>query len=129
MRGAFSDFIEKRFRDPGELAHAECAENQFGKIRQQLPDLDRQIATWAALIVELLFLPLSFCLTTRKVACLAMIGLQIAILCLVNFADLTIAMLLVHLFTFDPRWVWPTADRRSFQAEAGSVIAGKAEAA
>jgi len=58
-----------------------------------------------------------------------MTGLQITILFLVNFADLTIAMLLVHLFTFDPRWVWPTADRRSFQAEADSVIAGKAEAA
>jgi hypothetical protein len=95
----------------------------------QLPDLDRQIATWAALMVELLFLPLSFCLTTRKVAWLAMIGLQIAILCLVNFADLTIAMLLVHLFTFDPRWVWPTAERCSFQAEAGAVIARKTEAA
>jgi hypothetical protein len=95
----------------------------------QLPDLDRQIATWAALMVELLFLPLSFCLTTRKVAWLAMIGRQIAILGLVNFADLTIAMLLVHLFTFDPRWVWPTAERRSFQAEAGSAIARKAEAA
>jgi hypothetical protein len=95
----------------------------------QLPDLCRQIVTWASLAAELFFLPLSFSLTTRRIAWLAMLGLQIAILAAVNFADLTIAMLLVHLFTFDPRWIRTAAERRSLQAETRSRIARVAEAA
>lgn len=64
-----------------------------------------QFATWVSLAGELLFLPLSFRLTTRLAAWSTMLVLQIVILCVVNFADLTIAMLLVHWFTFDPRWL------------------------
>ena len=58
----------------------------------------------------MIFLPLSFCLTTRKIVWYALVGLHLAILCLVNFADLTLAMLLAHLFVFDSRWfgAWPT---------------------
>jgi predicted DCC family thiol-disulfide oxidoreductase YuxK len=34
-----------------------------------------------------------------------MIGMHLGILSLVNFADLTIGVLMVHLFTFDERWL------------------------
>jgi hypothetical protein len=95
----------------------------------QLPEIGRRLATWGSLAAELFFLPLSFCLTTRKIAWLAMLGLQIAILCVVNFADLTIAMLLVHLFTFDPRWMRPSTARRSPQTESQPAITRKTEAA
>lgn len=63
-----------------------------------------RFATWVSLLAELVFLPLSVCLTTRKIAWLTLTALQLAILCVVNFADLTIAMLLAHLFVFDPAW-------------------------
>lgn len=79
-----------------------------GPLREELlhlPAIWRQLATWGSLAAELIFLPLSFRLTTRMIVWLAMSILQIAILFAVNFADLTVAMLLVHLFTFDPRWL------------------------
>lgn len=71
----------------------------------RLPASWLQIATWGSLAGELLFLPCSFRLTTRLIGWLTMFILQIVILCVVNFADLTMAMLLVHWFTFDPRWL------------------------
>jgi hypothetical protein len=67
------------------------------------PDCLR-FATWFSLAAELLFLPLSVCLTTRKIAWFTLTALQLAILCVVNFADLTVAMLLAHLFVLDPNW-------------------------
>jgi hypothetical protein len=71
----------------------------------QLPASWLQLATWGSLAAELSFLPLSFCLTTRKIVWGALVGLHLAILCLVNFADLTLAMLLAQLFVFDSRWL------------------------
>jgi hypothetical protein len=88
-----------------------------------------QLATWASLAAELIFLPMSLCLTTRKITWLAMSGLQIAILCFVNFADLTIAMLLAHLFTFDPRWLPLPAGPASRQAQAGAGVPRELESA
>jgi hypothetical protein len=83
----------------------------------RVPSVWLQIATWTSLAAELIFLPMSLGLTTRKVAWLTMSGLQIAILCVVNFADLTFAMLLAHLFAFDPRWLSLSAARDSLQAQ------------
>ncbi|MEO7725371.1 MAG: hypothetical protein ABIU29_11920 [Chthoniobacterales bacterium] len=100
-----------------------------------LPPSWLQIATWVSLAGELLFLPLSFRLTTRLVAWLTMFILQIVILGVVNFADLTIAMLLFHCFVFDPRWFAillrrKTAGRlRPRQAEMGPRVARKLESA
>ena len=73
-----------------------------------------QLLTWATLALELLFLPLCFHRIGRLVAWAAMCSLHIGILLLVDFADLTIGMLMVHLFTFDRTWVpWrPTPQPR-----------------
>ncbi len=62
-------------------------------------------ATWISLAAELAFLPLSFRLTTRCAVWLGLTVLQVVILGFVNFADLTLAMLLAHFFVFDPRWL------------------------
>lgn len=91
----------------------------------RLPESSRQIATWISLAAELLFLPLSFSLTTRKVVWSTLFVLQIAILAVVNFADLTVAMLLVHFFTFDPRWL----PRRSLQLELSTRVARETKVA
>jgi hypothetical protein len=93
------------------------------------PSLWLQIATWTSLAAELIFLPMSLGLTTRKVAWLAISGLQIAMLCIVNFADLTLAMLLAHLFTFDPRWLPLSAAHDSLQAQVRPRIPRELEAA
>jgi predicted DCC family thiol-disulfide oxidoreductase YuxK len=34
-----------------------------------------------------------------------MVGLHLGLLVLVNFSDLTIGMLMLHFFTFDPAWI------------------------
>lgn len=72
-----------------------------------LPSWSLRILTWAALCAELLFLPLSFSRKTRRFAWFALVGMNIGILFAVNFTDLTIGMLMIHLFTYDPTW-FPT---------------------
>jgi len=61
--------------------------------------------TWLALAGEILFAPLALLRWTRPWIWLAMVGMHLGILLVVDFADLSLGMLLVHLFTFDPRWV------------------------
>jgi hypothetical protein len=60
--------------------------------------------TWATLAAEFLFLPLSLWPTTRVLIWSAMVAMNVAILFAINFADLTVGMLMIHVFTFDPSW-------------------------
>lgn len=66
-----------------------------------------QLGTWGALALELGFAPLALFRKLRPFIWLAMVGLHFSLVLLVNFADLTAGMLLLHLFTFDPRWIRP----------------------
>lgn len=69
-----------------------------------LPDWVFRAMTWQALALEVLFLPLALWRPTRALAWLAMVTMHIGIVALVSFADLSAGMLMVHLFTWDPRW-------------------------
>lgn len=64
-----------------------------------------QALTWKALALEVLFLPLALWRATRPLAWAALVGMHLGIVTLVSFADLTAGMLMLHAFTFDPRWV------------------------
>jgi len=70
-----------------------------------LPPLTLQMATWTVLALELLFTPLILFRKTRGWTWLAMVTMHLGLLCLVDFADLTMGMLVLHLFTFDPAWL------------------------
>jgi predicted DCC family thiol-disulfide oxidoreductase YuxK len=70
-----------------------------------LPDGMLHLLTWASLAGELLFLPLSFCKKGRLIAWTVMLGMHLGILLVVDFFDLTAAMVLIHLFVFDPDWL------------------------
>jgi predicted DCC family thiol-disulfide oxidoreductase YuxK len=70
-----------------------------------LPAFALPALTWAILIIELLFAPLSLVPRLRPVLWIAMAIIQLGFLFLLNFADLTTPMLLFHLLTFDPRWI------------------------
>jgi len=70
-----------------------------------MPDWVIAMKTWSALSIELLFAPLALVAPTRKVAWLLMVLVHLGILAIVDFADLTVGMLMVHLFTFDSRWL------------------------
>jgi predicted DCC family thiol-disulfide oxidoreductase YuxK len=73
-----------------------------------LPDGVLRGLTWSILWVELLFAPLALVARFRPLLWGVMLTVQCGFLFLLNFADLTIPMLLFHLLTFDPAWLQGT---------------------
>lgn len=71
---------------------------------------------WGSLLLEILFLPLCFHPATRKWAWLAMTAMHLGILLLIDFADLTFGMLMIHAFVMDPRWLKVPGLRRPSSA-------------
>jgi predicted DCC family thiol-disulfide oxidoreductase YuxK len=69
-----------------------------------LPPWFLKVATWSGLGLELSFAPLALFRRLRPVIWLAMVGLHVGLMLLVNFSDLTAGMLILHFFTFDPAW-------------------------
>lgn len=63
------------------------------------------IMSYMSLGFEVLFLPLALFKRTRPFIWLALVGMQLGILFVVDFADLTFGMMMIHLFTFDPNWI------------------------
>ena len=61
--------------------------------------------TWTSLGAELLCLPLSVTRRGRSIAWSTLVAMNLGIVFTINFADLTMGMLLLHLFTYDPRWI------------------------
>jgi predicted DCC family thiol-disulfide oxidoreductase YuxK len=61
--------------------------------------------TWGALALELAFAPLALVARLRPLVWLAMLGMHLGLMALIDFADLSFGMVMLHLFTFDPRWV------------------------
>ena len=59
--------------------------------------------TYGALVAELFALPLFAIRRLRPFAWWGLVGMQLGILCLLDFADLTLGMLLFHAFVFDAR--------------------------
>lgn len=62
-------------------------------------------ATWGALLLELLFAPLALSRTIRPWIWTAMLAMHLGLMVLIDFADLSFMMVIVHLFTFDPAWL------------------------
>lgn len=68
------------------------------------PDILIKFMTWISLFAEISFLPLGCFYHTRKWYWLFFVGLHMGILATINFADLTIGMMMIHIFTFDISW-------------------------
>lgn len=71
----------------------------------RLPELAMRLATWGALLLELLFAPLALFRVVRPWLWTAMLGMHFGLLLLINFAELSLGMMILHLFTFDPAWL------------------------
>ena len=69
-----------------------------------LPTSWLRFLTWGTLAAELLFFPLSISQRSRMIAWCALASINFAILFVVNFADLTFGMLMIHFFTYDLAW-------------------------
>ena len=72
-----------------------------------------QSVTVGILGLELLFAPLALVRRARPWIWLGMLLVQFGFLVLLDFADLTTPMLLLHLLTFDPAWLLGRGDARS----------------
>jgi predicted DCC family thiol-disulfide oxidoreductase YuxK len=70
-----------------------------------LPDGVLKGLTWFTLGAELLFLPLACLRKTRPWIWLILLLMHLGIIAVVDFADLSFGMLMIHAFTFDHRWV------------------------
>jgi len=78
-----------------------------------LPPALLHLKTWGILFLEISFLPLALWSKTRKWIWLAMIAMHLGILVIVDFADLTCGMLMIHLYTFDSTWLKPKRTNQS----------------
>jgi hypothetical protein len=76
-----------------------------------LPESVFALLTCGALFAELSALPLFVFRLTRPFAWLGLVAMQLGILCLLDFADLTLGLLLFHAFVFDPDWFGRRASR------------------
>lgn len=70
-----------------------------------------QVQAWGALAAELLFAPLALVRALRPWLWLGLVAMHLGLLALIDFADLSTAMLIVHAFTFDPAWAATLRDR------------------
>jgi predicted DCC family thiol-disulfide oxidoreductase YuxK len=72
-----------------------------------LPEGWLKLSTWLVLAAELSFAPLALWRCARPWAWLLMVLLHLGIVAMIDFADLSFGMLIIHVFTFDPRWLRP----------------------
>jgi predicted DCC family thiol-disulfide oxidoreductase YuxK len=70
-----------------------------------LPDVLLRLATWGAMGFELCFAPLALLRRLRPWLWAGMFCMHLCLLVAVNFADLTLGMIMLHLFTFNPAWL------------------------
>lgn len=69
------------------------------------PAFVMKLATWGALALELLYLPLALSRRARPFLWTAMLAMHLGLMVLIDFADLSFGMVVLHLFTFDPAWI------------------------
>jgi predicted DCC family thiol-disulfide oxidoreductase YuxK len=75
------------------------------EILSSMPSTLICMAAWGLLIVELLFAPLALIRRVRPWLWLSLFVMHLGLMSIVEFADLSTGMILLHFFTFDPAWV------------------------
>lgn len=61
--------------------------------------------TWGVLAFEIVFAPLALWSRSRPWLWGGMLAMHIGLLVLIDFGDLTMGMVVLHVATFDPRWI------------------------
>ena len=83
-----------------------------GWLREALlaaPPTALRLATWSGLGLELAFAPLALIRSARPWLWSAMLGMHVTLMTLIDFADLSLGLVMLHVFTFDPAWIRPRA--------------------
>lgn len=94
------------------LANPLARPTLFRELFLALPEAVLSIATWSALALELLFGPLALSRRIRPWIWVAMLSMHLGLMVLIDFADLSLGMVVLHLFTFDPAWIPALAPSR-----------------
>ena len=72
-----------------------------------LPEWLLHLTTWGVLAFEIAFAPLALIPRVRPWIWLLMLMMHLALMAVVDFADLSLGMVMLHLFTFNPAWIRP----------------------
>jgi len=84
-----------------------------------MPDIFLMLLTWGTVALEILFVPLAWWRGSRPWIWLALVLLHVGIITVVDFADLSLGMLMIHLFTWDSRWLDSVKTGWNWQSEEG----------
>lgn len=87
------------------LSNPLMRENRFVVFLAAQPAPLLKLLTWGALSAELFFAPLALSARLRPVLWSLLLAMHVSLLFLVDFADLSMGMVMFHLFTFDPDWL------------------------
>lgn len=72
-----------------------------------MPPILLKLMTWGGLSAELFFAPIALFRKLRPWIWLLLLIMHIGLIVLIDFADLSFGMILIHFFTFDPAWIKP----------------------
>ena len=93
-----------------------------GAVREALlgmPDVLLRLSSWAVLALEVCFAPLALVRRARPWLWITMTALHLGLVVVIDFADLSLGMVMLHLFTLDPAW-W--RERRGAREAGGGVL-------
>jgi predicted DCC family thiol-disulfide oxidoreductase YuxK len=85
----------------------------LGDLVLLLPPSLISLATWSVLLLEISFAPLAILRKARPWLWLALLGVQLSLMTLGDFADSSAGMVMLHFFAFDPAWVKSKVEARS----------------
>lgn len=94
---AFARVLENPLTRPGAA----------GELARALPQPLLEAIAYGGLAAEILFAPLALLARARPWLWVALLLMHLGLVVLVDFADLSLGMIVLHLFTFDPRWLPP----------------------
>ncbi|MDA7890845.1 HTTM domain-containing protein, partial [Akkermansiaceae bacterium] len=90
----------------------------FRDLLLAMPDGILGLLTWGALLAELCYLPLFLNKKSRPWIWVALLGMHLGLILLIDFADLSMGMIMIHFFTFNPKWLKAkTPARVAFDAD------------
>lgn len=77
------------------------------ELLRALPEPLLRLSAWSVLGLELFFAPLALSKRLRPWLWGVMLAMHLGLIVLIDFADLSLGMVVLHLFTFDPSWLAP----------------------
>ena len=108
VSGIHKYFTSPSWSDGTALEHILCSpianNNIIRDTLLQYPFM-LKLMTWLALFLEISFFPIGSMYHMRMWYWIAYFGFNVGILSLINFPDLTFGMLMIHIMTFEMRWV------------------------